>query len=216
MAILSFSMLGSAAPNYYLATGHTGAQTQIDVNHTSKWIMKLNSNFDFAGGLFVMKDGSNSTANISLAIYQGLNANGTQLALLTLTHSLFCSAPVYTGNCGSFGVHQFAFPTPISLTGGMTYYVELTSGAVDAQSQAYFIKNDSFFIADLNGTPITPEPVTFIPPASVPEPQSVALLGIGLTCLAILRRKHPKGRKPGQPDVVQSVRSALPPFTNFA
>ncbi len=181
--------MGSATPTYYLATGQTGAQTQIDVNHTSKWIMTLSSNFDFAGGLFVMKDGPNTTANVRLALYQGVDATGIQLASLTLTHSLFCSAPVYTGNCGSFGVHQFNFPTPISLTGGMTYYAELTSTAVDAQSQAYFIKNDSFFISDQAGTPITPQPVTFIPPASVPEPQSMVLLAMGLTCLVILRRK---------------------------
>ena len=57
-----------ASPIYYLATGQTGAQTQIDVNHTSSWVMTPNVNFDLGGGLFTMKDGSSTSATVNLSL----------------------------------------------------------------------------------------------------------------------------------------------------
>ena len=55
--LFSLTALGSAAPIYYLSTGQTGAQTQIDIAHTSSWLLNPNVDFSFAGGLFTMKAG---------------------------------------------------------------------------------------------------------------------------------------------------------------
>lgn len=178
-AFLFLALQCDASPIYYLATGQTGAQTQIDVNHTSSWLMTPNSIFDLGGGLFTMKDGSSTSATITLSLYQGISASGSLLGSLNLTHTNFCAQ---VGNCGQFDSHPFSFGVPISLVPGTTYFAALTSSAADVQSQAYFIKNDSFFISDQNGSQILPQPVTFGPPTATPtpEPGSLALLGIGL------------------------------------
>jgi hypothetical protein len=179
-----------ATPIYYLATDQTGAQTQIDVNHTSTWTLTPNSAFDFGGGIFVMKDGSNTSATVILSLYQGTDANGTLLGAVTLTHAAFCAQ---VGNCGQFGTHRFDFTVPVPLQVGVTYFAALTSSANDVQSQAYFIKNDFYFISDTNGVAVPVQPVTFgtPPPSSpspVPEPGSMALILVGAGALAAKRR----------------------------
>ena len=181
-AFLCLALHCGASPIYYLATGQTGAQTQIDVNHTSSWEMTPNLNFDLGGGLFTMKDGSSTSATVILTLYQGIDATGSVLASLNLTHASFC---IQVGNCGQFATHQFFFATPVALVPGTTYFAALTSAAADVQSLAYFIKNDSFFISDQNSVPIAPQPVAFGAPAVLPtpEPLPLPLLGIGLGLL---------------------------------
>ena len=182
-AFLCLALQCGASPIYYLATDQTGAQTQIDVNHTSSWEMTPNINFDFAGGLFTMKDGSSTSATVILTLYQGIDATGSVLASLNLTHATFCAPPV--GNCGQFATHQFFFATPVPLVPGTTYFAALTSSAADVQSLAYFIKNNSFFISDVDSVAIPPQPVAFGAPAVLPtpEPSPLPLLGIGLGLL---------------------------------
>ena len=99
--LLAVSLCG-ATPIYYLQTGQTGAQTQIDVNHTSTWLLTPNIDFDLGGGLFVMKDGSNTSARVTLSIYQGNDDNGPLLGSAWLTHADFCTQVT---NCGQFKYH---------------------------------------------------------------------------------------------------------------
>src|SRR6185369_6774101 len=73
-----------AQGTYYLYLDQTGAQTQIDVTHTTSWyITVLSGSFVFGGGHFQMKKGSSASANGSLTLYQGSNTTGTVLGQQT-------------------------------------------------------------------------------------------------------------------------------------
>lgn len=150
--------------------------------------------FDFGGGLFSMKSGVSTSATVLLSLYEGADASGPLLASVDLSLAIFCAQ---VSNCGQYEFHQFFFSAPASLAVGTTYFAALTSSASDVQSLAYFIKNDSYFIADEVGAKINPQPVTFgspstIPdPALVPEPRPLTLMGIGLG-LILWGAKPPK------------------------
>ncbi len=103
-----------------------------------------------------MKDGTSTTANVVLSLYQGTSASGTLLGSLNLTHTAFCSAPVSAvpvANCGQFNDRKFQFSPTILLTAGTTYFVTLTSTAPDVQSEAYFIKSGGQTFFDASGNP---------------------------------------------------------------
>ncbi|MEZ5402729.1 MAG: PEP-CTERM sorting domain-containing protein [Bryobacteraceae bacterium] len=176
-AVLFLTAAVSSQATFYVATDHTGAQTQIDTDHTSEWLFLPNVDFQLSGGLFEMKAGSSASDTITLALYQGMSAAGTLLTSVTLDHSQFCAQ---AGNCGQFSLHTFLFPAPFSLQAGLIYYVSLTSMAPDVQSKAYFIKSDNTFISDSLRNPVNPPPVTFDPPPpEVPEPGTAALMIVG-------------------------------------
>jgi hypothetical protein len=181
-AVLCSSM--SMAATVFLSTDHTGAQTQIDLNHTSSWAFSVNTTTDLAGGVFTMKDGSSTAADITLSLYQGSSASGPLLKQVTLTHTQFCTG---FSNCGQFDWHPLAFASTYQLQVGVNYFVTLTSSAVDTQSTAYFIKDDGTFFgsSDTLGTPANPNPLT----APVPEPATFLLSGLGLAALGLLGRK---------------------------
>ena len=188
--LILLASLASAAPTYYLATGQTGAQTQIDVDHTSTWLFTPNVDFDFGGALFTMKAGRNTSEDVLFQLFLGSNSNGQELLNTPLTSSDFCSQ---VDNCGSFEFHPF-FPTlPVSLTAGLTYFAILTSPAPDTQDEAYFIKNNSYFISDINGTPIQPSPIgpLSFSPVAVPEPgTSILMISAGsLLGLRVFRKR---------------------------
>jgi len=137
------------------------------VNHTSTWAFVPNTQFDFGGGIFEMKAGSSTSADIRFSLYLGNDASGTLLDSINLTHANFCAQ---TGNCGSFARHDFWFSLPVALTVGQTYFAQLSSNAADVQSLAYFIKSDSSFVSDSNGIPVNPQPIGQLTSSAVPEP----------------------------------------------
>jgi hypothetical protein len=188
-AILAIPSAHGAA--YFLATDQTGAQTQIDEAHTSAWTFSPNILFDMGGGIFEMKAGNSAAADVTLRLYQGADASGTLLATTVLTNTTFCAQ---VSNCGQFNPHQFFFAAPIALQVGTTYALILTSPAIDTQSTAYFIKDNNRFISDINGTAITPSPVTFGGPSTTettPEPSAWILMLSGLAlCLAYGRTRR--------------------------
>jgi len=188
--ILSVVFFGAVSicqgTTFYVATNQSGAQTQIDVNHSSTWVFTPNVDFDFGGGLFYMKAGSSSTADVVFSLYQGTDATGTLQASVTLTNTQLCAQ----ASCGQFNVHQFfeVVPRPALVT-GTTYFAALTSNAVDTQNEAYFIKTGGFFMGDANGVPADPQPVGG-GAATTPEPVTFGLIGFGLVCLALARRSR--------------------------
>ena len=185
--VLSSQSQGSV---YYFSTDITGAQTQIDINHTSMWVTTPGGDLDILGGIFTMKAGSNATANISFALYMGSLtltqvATATALVSKTLTYSQFAAQ---VANAGQFEFHAFDVGTPsspLTLVGGQTYTAVLSSTAADVQSQAYFIKDSGLmYLRDPNnlGGPA-------IDPAAVPEPSAAWLLLVGLGAWAIVRSR---------------------------
>jgi hypothetical protein len=183
LCLASLSALASASPIYYLSTGQTGAQTQVDTAHTSTWLLTPNVDFSFAGGLFTMKAGGSVANDINLSIYLGSDNTGTLLSSITLTSTQFCAQAA----CGQFNTHPFLFTTAVPLTSGVTYFAALTSSAPNTQSQAYFIKSDTSFISDLNGTAITPSPIGQSTTAT-PEPTTMLLCGLVLVGIGFKKR----------------------------
>ena len=181
LAALLMFVPSASAETYYVYTGQTGAQTQIDVNHTSTWSLAPASTFLFGGGIFNIKEGSATTANITLSLYLGVDASGTLLNSVTLGPGSFTQ---------SFTSTNFFFASPVALTGGTNYFAALTSSAVDAQSTAYFIKGagNVTFPADATGNPV-PNPVN-----STPEPGSWVLFSSGLGGLLYFARR--RNRRP--------------------
>ena len=178
------------AAAYYFSTDITGAQTQIDVNHTSLWVTTPGGNVDILGGIFTMKAGSNASESITFSLYAG-NLDLTQVAAATalvsktLTYAQFAAQ---TPNAGQFEFHAFDVATPSSpytLTGGQTYTAVLSSAAADVQSEAYFIKDSGLmYLRDPNNLS-----APGIDPATVPEPSAAWLLLVGLGAWAIVRSR---------------------------
>lgn len=181
---------------YYITTGQQGAQTQIDQNHTSAWIIQPGAGFDLGGGNFEMKEGPSTVADIMLSLYLGSDASGQLLAQVFYTRDEFCAA--HGGNCQTFASTPFHFDTdpntpgnqPFTLLAGNTYFAALTSSAApDQQNAAYFIKGLSdAVIQGPDGEP--PPGGDDGDPTPIPEPGTLALLGAGLLGVAAFRRRR--------------------------
>lgn len=180
----------SASANEYFAvqTGISGAQTQIDLAHTSTWAFTTGLAWEFGGGTFVMKRGPNSAADVLLSIYEGSNS-GTPVGSIDLGPSAFTQ---------SFGNVQFLFSTPLVLDANSQYYVDLTSTAADTANFQYFIKgsNSTLTFVDGNNNPIPSEYVTSVTDTSgnttqgvpsVPEPVSLCIFASMLGGLSVAR-----------------------------
>ncbi len=168
LAALSAGHAAHAA--IYLSTGADGAQIQCDVAHLHHWTYSVSQDTDqVAGALFMMKAGSQTTANLSFSIFEGqLSDYGTAAALLlsTLTPSSFTQ---------SFEWIEFSAPS-ITLLAGHVYTAVLSSDAADSQNFAYFLKGGSdahIGFVDGDGAP-GGGGSEIIPP--VPAPGALALL----------------------------------------
>ncbi len=165
---------------YYVSTGQSNANTTIDADHTSSWVFSSPSNFDLGGGKFVMKEGSGTSAPSTLSIWLG-NIGDTLVASLSLTESAFCAqlAP----HCGQYAEVDYFFETPVTLNGGSSYTVALSSSAGTNGSEQYFIKADDttpLIIADAGGN-VLPAEVT----PDVPEPSTTGLYLVGLAGIVL-------------------------------
>ncbi len=167
----------AADETYFVTTGHTGAQVQVDINHTQHWTYTMSGNVRVSGGLFTMKRGPKTFEDITFDIIEGTFehfGSATPLLSVTLPPSAF--------------TQQFdwvPFPaSPFDLSSGVTYTGVLHSSATDPQAAAYFIKaSQSVSFVDEEGNPPPPGDSPEPPPgngegqvlASVPEPAGILL-----------------------------------------
>ncbi len=171
--------MGCAEPIYYFVTsGQTGKQTQIDINHSSSWDFAVINDFLFGGGVLTMKDGPSTTAEVTLAVWEG----GNRLAYVTLDNTPFSH---------SYASVHSDLPAAVWLLARRSYSIRLTSIAPDRQNSAYFIKATSYGFFDANGNPLSPDP--FNPPVGTPEAPAWSLVAggaafLGAGSLRCLRR----------------------------
>lgn len=177
---------------YFVTTGHTGAQTQIDEHHTSSWSFKPASSFQLGGGIFVMKDGPATGADIILTT-TNLDNNSSQTLTLTNTPFTQSYANVYFLYTTAPGVGAITISPNLN---GWT--VKLTSAAADHQSTAYFIKGyDQAALYKGGDTATTPLDLTQQPTfngdiVSSPEPGPFLLISGALLMLAGFRFRRPR------------------------
>lgn len=179
-----------------VATSITGAQTQIDAFHTSNWSFSPAANWNLGGGQFVMKDGSATTTDTSLTLWDGAAGSGSQVAQITLTNAQFKT--IHGGNDQSFSTVNYFFSTPYTLTAGHNYSLALTSSAPNVQSAAYFIKGNSWGFQDSSGNPLpagylngsVTNTVPSSSTATVPEPSSWLLIATGAAAFVCLARRR--------------------------
>ncbi|SMF96331.1 PEP-CTERM protein-sorting domain-containing protein [Methylomagnum ishizawai] len=213
LIVLAASTLGTPAqalPVLFVSTGHTGAQTQTDINHTQHWTFSVSQNVTVGGGLFDMKRGPSSTADVSFAIFEG-----TYSPPASLDNALLQKDLTNTAFAQRFKAVLFQ-NTVTTLLAGHTYTGVLFSDALDAQNKGYFVKGGSaspLLFVNAKGKAVAgieilpsialPEapPSRFASPAStdatlIPEPTLPALMALGLAGLAwATRRSQPAAHK---------------------
>ena len=115
-----------AQSTYYLWTGQSGAQTQVDINHKSSWYITVatGSSFTFGGGKFDIKKGSRTSASISLKLYQN-NSAGALLAIKTVSASDVTQ---------SFSNVDFSLASTVTLTAPPPITVAVTPSSATVQT----------------------------------------------------------------------------------
>lgn len=189
-ALLATTFLTAVTParanvTYFVYTGQSNAQTQIDINHTSSWNFSVGATpFDLGGGNFTLKEGPKTDQNIMLTLYPGIDATGVPVAQVNLTNTQF-DALFGGGNTQTFTEVPIHFAAPVTLAANSQYHLALSAPlAPDSQDEAYFIKGyDGFTIKTPGGA--TPPDVTI----QTPEPASMAVLAVGLVGLLSARRR---------------------------
>ncbi|MBL8565786.1 MAG: DUF11 domain-containing protein [Hyphomicrobiaceae bacterium] len=170
---LSGGFVHEAAAQAYLETGQTGAQTQIDVNHTTTMYIGAPASFLFGGANYVMKRGSSSTANVDFTVYPNASCTGTPLVTVTNISTAFDS---------SYAPVLFQIPGNLTLTPGI-YCTKLTSSAVDQQNEAFFIKGFEACVvlpeSEANGAVCSTTIPTLAPNLSVTKSAPLPGLAVG-------------------------------------
>lgn len=213
LIVLAASALGTpvqALPVLFVSTGHAGAQTQTDINHTQHWTFSVSQNVTVGGGLFDMKRGPSSTAEVGFAIFEG-----TYSPFTSLDNALVQKDLTSTAFARQFKDILFQ-NTVTTLLAGHTYTGVLFSDALDARNKSYFVKGGSaspLLFVNAKGKAVTgieilpsiatpePPPSRFAASASsdatpIPEPTLPALMALGLAGLAWMapRRKPALGK----------------------
>lgn len=175
---------GVAAP-YYVTTGQSHANTQIDVSHSSTWLLELDagSGLELGGGDFTIKRGQHTALPITLSLYEGTDASGLLVDRVSVLPAAVTQA---------YGLVHFGFAAPVVLEGGVdgaSYFLALTSTTADAGSRQYFIKGEEATVLGFGGASGLRAEVAS-GQATVPEPVSSGLLGAALLGLGLAWRRR--------------------------
>ncbi len=183
----------SARADLFVSTGQSNANVQLDVAHTQHWTYTLSSDVSgIDGGLFTMKRGTSTSADITFVIFQGeyqnfLDNNYTALFSKTLSSSSFSQ---------SYNEVMFQ-DAAFNLVAGQTYTGVLYSSTPDAGSTQYFIKGDVTTLQFVNGagdavstgSTFDMNPTTTTTTRVIPEPASLAMLLSGAALMLAMRRR---------------------------
>ena len=173
--LLAALALPRASAQYFLYSGQSSAQTQIDVNHQSTWLLQLTSGtLAFGGAKLTMKLGPSTVQNVTFSFYNGTSTSGPLFRQVVLTPASLTQ---------SFTETLYAFPSPVTLVPGY-YYATLTSPAVDTQSTAYFIKGYADAFVSNDGTTVYPSMTSISDPVPTVTPTG-APTKVRLMCLFI-------------------------------
>lgn len=194
--LLFFSCAAHAA--FFVTTGQTGAQVQVDVNHTQYWTITPEISVAIDGARFDMKKGPNSSQDVYFSLIQGTindwNSGTYQLIKQSiLTKNDFSQ---------QFNYKDFLFDSPTTLATNLAYTGILWSRADngqtnpnDRQNSAYFVK-DSFSVVDAGSNQTSSQTTSQNTSNAVPEPPTLTLWIVGLLSINLYRSRSYKAVKP--------------------
>jgi len=199
---------GVVSPAYFLTTGNKDAPGQkVNVSESVVWSVKPTSDVAVSGGSFWMKAGSKTTDAVTFSLYSGLaqdsKFNGLSLlASKSLSYADF-SGQVRNPQQPQYHLFQFA-GAPVTIRAGQYYTLVVASNARDNGAYQYLMREpqggeddddeggSTPLFVDGGNNPVTPAAPNTV---AVPEPGSLALMGIGATVAACAarRRRRPVG-----------------------
>ena len=71
MAILGLAISAPAQAQLFVSTGITGANVQVDINHTQYWTFTPGSDIAIDGALFTIKRGPQTGLGIVFSLFAG-------------------------------------------------------------------------------------------------------------------------------------------------
>lgn len=190
-AVTAWSAGGASAVPYYVTSGQTNANTQIDAAHQSAWLFAIGAGavMELGGGNLTIKRGPQTVLPIVLSLYLGADATGLLLDTVAVAPGAVAQ---------SYSPVWFAFAAPVELAGGLSgasYFLALTSTTGDAGRTQYFIKGEETTTLYLQGGG-TPS-ILANEPVPTPEPLTAAMLGAGLVGLGLALRRRMEAPQAG-------------------
>jgi hypothetical protein len=176
--VVALSGAAFAGPSSVFVQIKAGAVGALDSTHPFFWTFTADaSTTPFGGAKVEVK--IHGTPTVTTMAFELFDSTNNPLGIDTET--------VVGGNGFNFTI--FTFASPVTLTIGSTYYMELLTTANALNNDFYQIKDGGGTIGD-----VTVASGSFTPPTTtttgVPEPTSLVLIGSGLIGLGAVRRRR--------------------------